>query len=60
MRRELRGHLCHQPRLLHHPIGQVGAHVGEAQRGHAGGDALLGVAAPLRCQPLPARRQPHL
>jgi hypothetical protein len=38
---------------------QVGSHLGEAHRGQAGGDALLGVAPPLLRQPLLAGRQPH-
>ena len=46
------GHLGQQQRPLYHPIRQVVAHIGEAQPGHAGGDALLGVPSPLRCQPL--------
>jgi hypothetical protein len=53
------GHLGQQQRPLHHPIRQVVAHIGEAQPGHAGGDALLGVPSPLRCQPLWEGRQPH-
>jgi hypothetical protein len=60
MRRQLGGHLRQQPPLLDHPVDQILLHVGEAQRGHAGGDALLGVAAPLGGQPSRARRQPHL
>ena len=53
------GHLGQQQRPLHHPIRQVVAHIGEAQPGHAGGGALLGVPSPLRCQPLWEGRQPH-
>jgi hypothetical protein len=49
---QLPGTLGQQQRPLHHPIRQVVAHIGEAQPGHAGGDALLGVPSPLRCQPL--------
>jgi hypothetical protein len=49
------GHLGQQQRPLYHPIRQVVAHIGEAQPGHAGGDALLGVPSPLRCQPLSER-----
>jgi hypothetical protein len=59
MRAQLHGHLRHQPRLLHDPVDQVRTHVGEAQLGHASGDPLLGVAPPLRCQPLRAGRQRH-
>jgi len=60
MRGQLGRHLCQQPRLLHDSVDQVGLHIGKAQLGHAGGDPLLGVAPPLGCQPLRARRQPHL
>ena len=59
MRGQLRGHLFQQPPLLHDPVDQIGPHLGEAQLSHAGGDALLGVPPPLRCQPLGAGRQPH-
>jgi hypothetical protein len=59
MRGQFCGHLSQQPRPLHHPIEQVRAHIGEAQRGHAGGDAFLGVAPPLPRQPLRAGCQPH-
>lgn len=54
------GHLGQQQRPLHHPIRQVVAHIGEAQPDHAGGDALLGVPSPLRCQPHPGPRQCRL
>jgi len=56
---QLRGHLVQQPCPLHDPVDQVGPHLGEAQGGHPGGDALLGVAPPLLGQPLRARRQAH-
>jgi len=45
---------------LHHTVDQILVYVGKAQRGHAGGDAFLGVPAPLGSQPLPAGRQLHL
>jgi hypothetical protein len=60
VRGQLRRHLGQQPPSLHHSVDQVGPHLGEAQRGHPGGDALLGVPPSLRCQPLGAGCQPHL
>jgi hypothetical protein len=59
MRRQLCGHLRQQPPLLQHPVDQILVYVGEAQLGHPGDDPLLGVAAPLGCQPLPTVGQPH-
>jgi hypothetical protein len=38
---QFRGHLGQQPPLLHLTVDQILLHVGEAQRGHVGGDPLL-------------------
>jgi hypothetical protein len=54
VRSQFGGDLCQQHPRSHHPVGQVCAHVGEAKRGHAGGDPLLGVVPPLLGQPLGA------
>jgi hypothetical protein len=59
MRGQFGRHLRQQPPPLHHTVGQVRPHVGEAQLGHAGGDPLLRIPPPLLRQPLPAGRQPH-